>query len=730
MNKKMLILLMMIFSLSSCFFWEEEKVKKIEKQKFFVETKKISDFSWNYEIKKIWKIKSSQEIILSSKASWRVSQITKKSGEKIVFGEKIIFLNDTVSNYWLNLEKTNLWIESAKLNYSSTKISLDKQISDSKLALEKIKKEYEITKKSLLETEKSSNLNLEKLVREFSFTKQNLQENKKIASISLENSNILSNEKINSSKLQIKKLQENIKKAELDLENLVLTNSEQIKSFDTTVKKDYLNLANLFNDIIDFSDKILWVTKINKEENDSFQDYLWAKNKAFKNNLEKELLDLINFKNQKFDNLKTNNNLKINILELKNLQNIFILWEEWYKKTITFLNNFEKIFDYSIENVYFSKNTIDWYKAKINSFQTILQQNYASFISFKASSDNFLNTYKSKEESVKRQIIILGAELELLKKNLWIQNENAKINYKKSLISEKNTLNSLENLLKTSDINHKKTLLNSKNTLNNMEIALKNAKLNLSQAIKNKNISLKQLNNQIKISQNTKKLAAKEYSKLFISSPISWVISEILVDIWQEVNVSTPLVKLSSLSKNEVEIWLSFSEIKFIKPWDKVIINYLWEKLEWNISSISAIADKNLNYKAKVSINSSIKISWNMSEVIIPISLKKKLIELKNIKVQSDWIGEINVLSVETFKALSSKALSPESSLPDVEKGAAKKEEKFEVKKVLVKFGKFYWDKVEILWCKDLDEKKCDNLEIIINDVSNFDKEKFDLKRK
>gem|GEM_PF-3624229 len=41
--------------------------------------------------------------------------------------------------------------------------------------------------------------------------------------------------------------------------------------------------------------------------------------------MEKELLDLINFKNQKFDNLKTNNNLKINILELKNLQNIFIL---------------------------------------------------------------------------------------------------------------------------------------------------------------------------------------------------------------------------------------------------------------------------------------------------------------------------------------------------------------------------------------------------------------------
>ncbi len=691
--KKTLILLIITFLLFSCGEDEKNGIEN-KKENFIVKTKDISSFSGNYEIKKTGKIAPSQEIILTSKASARIKSIFKKSGEKIITWTKIISMSDTVANYWLNLEKTNLGLESSKLNYSSTKISLDKQVSDLTIALEKIKKEYEITKKTLKETEKSSNLNLVKIVKEYNLTKENLEENKKIASISLENSSILNDEKINSSKLQIRKLKENISKAELDYKNLLLSNSEQIKSFETTVKKDYLNLANLFTDIIDFSDKILGVTRLNREENDNFQDYLGAKNRKFKKNLETELFNLIQFKNIKFDRLEINN-IKIN-----NLEKIFLYWSEGYEKTINFLNNFERIFDYSIENVYFSKVLIDSYKLKINWFQAQLQWNYASFLWFKASTNNFLNTYKSREKSLKKQIEIFKIDLELLEKNLWVQNENAKINYKKSLILEKNTLNSLENSIKTFDINHKKTLLNSENVLNNMEVSLKNAKLNLSNAKLNRDITLKQLNNSIKISQNTKSLAYKEYSKLFILSPISGVLSEVLVDMGEDVNIGTPLVKLASIWKNEVEIWLNFSETKFIKVWNKVKINYMWEKLEWNISSISPIADQNLNYKAKVSINSKVNISGNIVEVLIPVNLDKRLIWLQNLKVKSDKIGEIN-----TFK-------------------------NNKIEKVLVNFWNFFGENVEIIWCVDLEKKDCDNLEIITSDISKFDIEKFNIIKK
>jgi len=73
---------------------------------------------------------------------------------------------------------------------------------------------------------------------------------------------------------------------------------------------------------------------------------------------------------------------------------------------------------------------------------------------------------------------------------------------------------------------------------------------------------------------------------------------------------------------------------------------------------------------------------------------------LKNIKVKSDWIWEINVL------------------------------ENDKIKKISVKFWKFYWESVEILWCKDLKNKECNKLNIITNDVSNFDKDKFKVIKK
>jgi len=53
-----------------------------------------------------------------------------------------------------------------------------------------------------------------------------------------------------------------------------------------------------------------------------------------------------------------------------------------------------------------------------------------------------------------------------------------------------------------------------------MKTAVENAKLNLENAKKTKDITLRQLNNIIKISKNTKNLAYKNYKKLFVNSPI------------------------------------------------------------------------------------------------------------------------------------------------------------------------------------------------------------------
>jgi len=76
------------------------------------------------------------------------------------------------------------------------------------------------------------------------------------------------------------------------------------------------------------------------------------------------------------------------------------------------------------------------------------------------------------------------------------------------------------------------------------------------------------------------------------------------------------------------------------------------------------------------------------------------LIPLQDLKVKSDNIWEINVFKNN------------------------------KIEKVLVNFGKFYSENVEVLWCVDLDKDSCDNLDVIINDVSKFDAEKFNVIKK
>ncbi len=652
MLKKITILLLLLFILTSCS--KEEKVEEIVKQDFNIKTQKLDSFEWKYSIKKIWKIKSSQEIILSSKASGRVSEINVKFWDKVFVWKNLISLSDSVSNYWLSLEKTNLWVESSKLNYESTKISLSKTISDLKINLEKLKKDYDI----LIKTNSENLANVE----------LNLEQSK------------ISSWVITTSSIQIEKLENTIKKAYFDLENMKNSNLEQIKSFEITSRNDYLALKLLFTDVINFSDSLLWITDLNKRQNDKFEDYLWKKNTTFTKQVEQDLKNLIKFKSDKVDNIKNEE------FEINNLEKFFSIADKGYPKIIKFLDDLEKVLDYSIENVNFSRIKIDGYKSQINWYQTNLSGKYNAFLNFKSNTTKFLNTYENNEKSTLEQIKLLKKDLELTIKNLEINSKNAQINFNKIELSNESSMN----YLKT---------------------AIKNAELNLDNAIKNKNITLKQLNNSIELSKNTQNFAYKKYSKLFINSPISGIVTKVLVDKWQDVGIWATVIKLSWIWKNEIEIFLSFSEKQLIKIWDKVEINYMWEKLKWSISAISKVADQNLNYKVKVSINSKVNILGNIVEVIIPIFLDKQLIYLSDIKVQSDWIWEINVLS-------------PHPNPPLTGEGT---EEWTEIKKVLVKFWEFYWDKVEIIWCKYLEKKECDNLEIITNDISNFDSNKFNI---
>ncbi|MDD3646083.1 MAG: efflux RND transporter periplasmic adaptor subunit [Candidatus Gracilibacteria bacterium] len=620
--KKIFLSLFLVTLLVSCSGDSMEDVgnNTSEKQDFFIETKKLSDFLGSFQIKKSGKINPTQDITISSNANGRVGNIFVKEGDRVYVGSNLISMQDTVANYALNLDKARLSVESVEINYEQTKINLDKAVADTKLNLEKLQKDYEILQKTIEENIASAKINLDN-------------------SITNSNSSLFGTNS-------------GASKAELDYNNLIKSNQEQIRSFETSVHKDYLNLKNLFSDIINFSDRLLGVTELNKNQNDSFENYLGAKNTALKNELENELLKLISFKKEKFDSIESNG------FDIDKLDYILGVGEEGYKLTILFLDKLEDLFDYSVESTELTSSDISTYKITVNTYQTTLQGNYSAFLTFKASVDSFLSTYKNTEDALKKQ--------------LDINEENAQITYNK-------------------------VLLDSQNQLNSMESAIKNAQINYDNSIKTRDITLQNLENQISIAKNTRSLAQNEYSKLSITSPIVGVVSDIMVDKGQEVNIGMPLIKISSLGDSEINIAVGYNQLDYFKVGKKVIVKYLGNNLEGIISSVSPNADNNLNYKVQILVKSDVKLAGNIVDVYLDVELGKTLLPLGIIKIKSDGLAQINTLS--------GTILSTQN----------------------IYFGEFYGDKIEIKGCVGLSAEDCNNLDIVINDMSNFDEEKFKL---
>ena len=528
------------------------------------------------------------EIILSSQVSGRIKKILIKEWEIVKKWQPLVYISDSVANIWINLQQAWLWLEKAKINYDSTKISLDKQVSDSELALKKLK------------------INLDTLIKD---SEQNIKK----ASNDLDNSKYLN---INSrSSLELEKLDNTIKKQELDYDSTLVSNEETINGFKSNFKKDYNSILVLMDDIIQFWDNILWVT--NKRDSISSYIYIWWKNRSQKSLTEVSLADLINYRNWKFNTIKLSD-LTTEELE-KNLDYIM----DWYEKTKLFLNNMEETINNSIESAWIlSLTDILTYESTLDAYQSSNQANYSAFITSDNIVKSFLKNYKRSENSILKQIDLLKEDRELLKKNLSLWEFSAEVWYNKTIIASEDSITSLK-------------------------IQIETYESNLKNAIDNRKVTLNSLKNSIDTANLSRNIAYKEYLKLTINSPIDWTISDILTDEWYEVNNWLPIIKLIWNSKTEVEISLSSNEIDKVNIWDNVNIIYDEKILNWIIFSKSTLSDDNLNYKVIIRLEDNVKLVWNIVSVEFEIISEKNLLPINIVKIIWNWNtekhGEISV---------------------------------------------------------------------------------------
>ncbi|QFR39106.1 HlyD family efflux transporter periplasmic adaptor subunit [Candidatus Gracilibacteria bacterium 28_42_T64] len=639
--KKIIACIVLPFFLVSCGGADiiEDDIKK----DFLLETKSFSEFNNVATLVKTGKLGSSQDISLSSNATGRVGQILVKEGDNVVKGQVLAVLEDTVVNYGINLEKSQNGLERTRINYDSTELTLNKSIVDAELNLEKAKINYEALK-------------------------QNTEQNIKKAKNDFNNSDYTDLD--SESALNLQKLDNTIEKMQLDYDNMLISDVETIEGFLSTLKKDYNSLLILIDDVIEFGDTLLGATELNKDEDDDFEDFLGAKDGSQKNITKSELLSLISYKSGDFSNLSLTNTG--NIIEYLDTLT------EGYESTKKFLNSIEQTINNSIVSEGSLGTTdISGYITSVNTYQSSLQINYATFIAFDNATKSFLRTYENSQSSSLKQIELTKKDREILLKSLTTGELNAEVGYNN-------------------------TLINSEDSLLSMEIQVKNATNLLENARDNKNVTLRSLNNAISDASISYRSTLKEYNKLTITSPIDGVIGSVLIDLGQEIATGTPVFTVLNTGDNEVSISFNKKELDFVSAGTEAFLDFEGKTYTGSIYSVATTADSNLKYVSKVTFSDDMNLIGNIVSIKIPVKVNKTLLPINVLKIKDSGVGTLNVLKSD-----------PESGT-----GALK------IAFVEVELGNIYSDQVEIL--SDIEGSE----EIILNYVDNFDPEKFILKVK
>lgn len=577
-------LVLLSLFLTSC--WEEE-IKEVEKKNFIIETKNISNFNWDYTLEKTWKIGSDQDITLSSQVNGRISVIYKNEWEYVNRWDIILRIEDNIANYGLGLESAKNNLEKAKLNYESTEVKLDKIISD--------------IRRDLNNSE-------------------------------IDNSS-------STSSLELKKIESSIKKLALDYENMKIWNQEQIMWFKNSMNKDLVNFKSYIDNVIDFSDEILWVTNINKNKNDDFENYLWKKDSDQLRSTEKLLIELIDYRKSELSTVSFD--FEWTTLFKSNIDKINL----GYEKITELLEELDQVLDNSVTSVWsLSKWEISWFKSQITWYEWSFNANNSSFIGLKNAISSFLETYLNSEDSLLKQIELLEQD-----KRIYIKWLDFKIEVTNATLDE--------------------AIINKDLTLKNLDIIITDAEIWYKQSL-------------------------KQYWKLTVIAPISWTISDILVDEWEEINPGTRLLNVTNNKKWEVEISLTDNELKYVKVWMvvDVIVNNKVEAA--TITSISKIADSNLNYTTTVSLENNVNLIWNIVVVKIPVIIDNILVPIS--LIETIWWGKAQIKSLSWTW----------------------------IENSVISLWKIWGNNIEILPWYD------QNLDIITSEIKNFDSNKFNLKLK
>lgn len=361
--------------------------------------------------------------------------------------------------------------------------------------------------------------------------------------------------------------------AKTNLENTKILLDQKEKNIIDNSKNAIVSSVMLDTNIINFVDEILWVTEANKNKNNDYEIYLSARNSSIYNRSKIQFLETnkLYLDYKKLYNTEIENKNPSEEILIKALNDGEILAES----IKVLLNLTYDVLENSIENVYLPKQTIDSFKQTITNFWSQIESSlitvsweYFLWLKWsKQSLDDFENTKNL-------QISMLEKQVELAEKN-----------YNQYKL--------------TSDSKIRETQTQTKVLSSQVE----ELKVNIESLKKQKQAKLEELDLKITESLGQRDSAWVMINSWEIRSPISWVITSKMVEVWQVIWWGMPVFIVSDESNLKLDILVWEDSLKNIDLWSEVLLEVDWynKQLKAKVSLIYPSKDE-LTKKTKVEV--------------------------------------------------------------------------------------------------------------------------------
>lgn len=361
--------------------------------------------------------------------------------------------------------------------------------------------------------------------------------------------------------------------AKTNLENTKILLDQKWKNIIDNSKNAIVSSVMLDTNIINFIDEILWVTEANKNKNNDYEIYLSARNSSIYNRSKIQFLETnkLYLDYKKLYNTEIENKNPSEEILLKALNDGEILAES----IKVLLNLTYDVLENSVENVYLPKQTIDSFKQTITNFwaqieASLITVSWEYFLWLKWSKQSLADFENTKN----LQISMLEKQVELAEKN-----------YNQYKL--------------TSDSKIRETQTQTKVVSSQVE----ELKVNIESLKKQKQAKLEELDLKITESLGQRDSAWVMINSWEIRSPISWVITSKMVEVWQVIWWGMPVFIVSDESNLKLDILVWEDSLKNIDLWSDVLLEVDWydKQLKAKVSLIYPSKEE-LTKKTKVEV--------------------------------------------------------------------------------------------------------------------------------